>query len=182
MAYRCNDLNHSQAGGDYDEIFHKNTGSQHQHGNYKKKALGNQQILDYHLFSGQYEQSQSSTFDAFDEFNETARKNREQFTEYRADPARSVASFNKAIDNTHMSFDIQRPLATRDQVKDHYAHEHKSLYSHKRTNDYFNDHQFMPGKYNNTISNPSLNSHARDSRLDFYSMQSDDKKGYEDFF
>jgi len=172
MAYRYNDLNQKKNGGDYDEIFHKNTGSQNT--NYKKKVIGNQQILNYHLFSGQYEQQQQATgFDAFDEFNETAKKNREQFSDYRTgDPSRNVESFNKAIDSIHMPFDIQRPVATRDQVKEHYEHEHKSLYSHKRTNDYFNDHQFMPGKYNNNNG----------TRLDFYSMQSDDNKGFEQFF
>lgn len=171
MAYRYNDLNQQQSGsGGYDKMFHQNTGVNH---NYKKKVQGNQQILDYRLFNGQYEQKQQSPFDAFDEFNENAKKNREQFSDYhRIDPNRSVKNFNSAIDSIHMPFDIQRPIATRDQVKDHYEDEHKSLYSHKKTNDYFNDHQFMPGKY----SNPNGN------RFDFYSMQNDDQKGFEDYF
>lgn len=173
MAYRYHDLNQQQTGGGYDKMFHQNTGATNT--NYVKKGKGNKQILNYHLFSGQYEQSQQSPFtetQAFDGFNENAKKNREQFKEYHANPQQSVQKFNTAIDQMHMPFDIQRPIATRDQVKDHYADEHKSLYSHKKTNDYFNEHQFMPGKYNNPTA----------SRFDFYSMQNDDTGGYEDFF
>ena len=172
MAYTYNNLNQQKAGnGGYDKMFHQNTNTQNP--NFKKKVQGNQQILNYRLFSGQYEQQQSSPFEKFDTFNENAKKNREQFQDYRReDPRQTVESFNKAIDGMHMPFDIQRPQATRDQVKDHYEEEHKSLYSHKKSNDYFNEHQFMHGKY----SNPSA------SRFDFYGMQNDDKKGFEDLF
>ena len=172
MAYRYNDLNQRQVGsGGYDNLFRQNTGVHNK--NHIKKVQGNKQIMDYHLYSGQYEQTQQSPFDAFDSFNENAKKNREQFSDYHpADPNRSVDEFNRAVDQMHIPFDMHRPQATRDQVKDHYENEHKSLYSHKKTNDYFNEHQFMPGKYNNPTAN----------RFDFYSMQNDDKKGYEDYF
>lgn len=171
MAYRNYDLSQQNAGGGYDKIFRQNSNANH--ANFRKKVQGNQQILDYHLFTGQYEQNQKSPFESLDRFNENAKKNREQFSDFnRGDPNRTVQQFDKAVDSIHMPFDMQRPMATRDQVKSHYEDEHKSLYSHKQANDYFNEHQFMPGKYNNPYA----------SRLDFYSMQNDDKKGYEDLF
>lgn len=175
MAYRNHDLNQHRSGsGGYDKLFHQNTGANNT--NFKKKVKGNERMLNYHLFTGQYEQKSPqqdlSEGGAFNGFNENARKNREQFNEYHNNPTKTVEKFNTAIDQMHMPFDMQRPIATRDQVKNHYADEHKSLYAHKKTNDYFNEHQFMPGKY----SNPNAD------KPDFYSMQNDDTGGYEDFF
>lgn len=157
----------------YDKIFHQNTGSHNP--NYTKKLKGNKQMLDYQMFTGQYEQQQQNPFNNFNGFNENARKNRQDFNQTISSGNQSVEIFNNSIDKLHIPFDRQRPIATRDQVKNHYEDEHKSLYSHKKTNEYVNQHQFMPGQLGN----------GNRSRFDFYSMnenQSQDDQHYEDFF
>lgn len=169
MAYRQQELHQSKSH-NYDKMFHQNTGVDS--ANNVKKIKGNRRILDYHLYSGQYEQNQQNPFgDAFNGFDENAKQNRQEFQSSMG----SVNEFNNNIDKMHKPFDIQRPVATRDQVKSQYETENKSLYTHTQRNEYFNQHQFMPGQTGSMNAN----------RFDFYSMQNpnDEKQnGFEDFF
>lgn len=226
---RGNDLRQSETH-QYDSMFHKNTGSAN---NSDKKVMGNQQLLDYRLFTGQYElQRTHPTFDdSFDGFDETAKQRREQFKEqynsahvqknkqlqhlqqvqgsepYRARPTQqhskspmgtmsndypryrprnnnisnqSIKQFNKSIDQIHLPAEMQRPTATRDQIKQFYGDQNKdikpdnkSLAEQTRNNDYINSHQFMPlaGAGNRSFHD-----------FDYYMMQTEKHNGFEDQF
>ena len=229
---RGNDLRQSEIH-QYDSMFHKNTGSAN---NSDKKVMGNQQLLDYRLFTGQYElQRTHPTFDdSFDGFDETAKQRREQFTEqynsahiqknkhlqhlqqvqssepYRARPSQqqhyksptvamsndndypryrprnnnisnqSIKQFNKSIDQIHLPAEMQRPTATRDQIKQFYGEQNKdikpdnkSLAEQTRNNDYINSHQFMPLSGAGTRTIPGF---------DYYMTQVDKQNAYEDQF
>jgi hypothetical protein len=153
----------------YDKMFHQTTNSHSL--NYVNNMKGNQQILDYRLFSGQYEQNPSNPFaSSASDFNENALQNRKEFFNQVSDSS-SIKNFNQSIDRMHMPMDLQRPVATRDQVKGQYEDDNKTLYKHKQTNDYFNEHQFMPSRLGSRYGNG----------LDFYdvdnSMFSENKDG-----
>lgn len=161
MAYRQHDLHHAKTGS-YDKMFHKNTGSHNP--NNVKRFKGNQQILDYHLFSGQYEQQKKSI--DMDKHG------------YSHNP---IETFNQNIDKIQMPFDMQRPMATRDQIKEEYELENKSLYTQQKANNYFKDHHLFRPNH----SGSGGGSGGGTNRFDFYSMQQDDgdiENGFEDFF
>lgn len=139
----------------YDSLFHNTTD--------KRLVRGKKddQILNYHLFPGIYEQPPS------------ARRSRDDagFN----DPMYSTPSsqsFNDYIDRSYNSFDIRRPIATRSQMKRQYEHDNQSLYSRdetKKNNEILNYHLENPTKNRNGFNLTST---------DLY-----DKKGsYEDFF
>ena len=228
---RGNDLNQSEVH-QYDGMFHRNTGTAN---NGSKKVESNQQLLDYRLFTGQYElqKARPAFEDSFDGFDETAKIKREQFKEefktsqshkskylvelqksqpseqYRARPTQqhykspvvnnavpeqrfnrpeirstdrnqNIKSFNNAIDQIHLPAEMQRPSATRDQVKEYYhqqdkdkLRDYKSLSEQKKNNEYINSHQFMPlsGPGNKTVPG-----------FDYYMVQTEKSNGYEDQF
>jgi hypothetical protein len=169
MAYNRKDLTQSDAN-TYDKIFHQTT-TPNPTG---RKVQNNDKIINYRMFPGQYELTHSSQFQsrgAADMFNENAKKNRESFQEQSR---MSVNQFNQAIDSLHLPQDMNRPLATRDQIKDFYEDENKSFTNDKRTNDYFNQHQFMPSRVGNRTM----------SGFDPYNItfKTEKKNGYEELF
>ena len=173
MAYNRNDISYASVN-EYDKLFHQNTGISH-HNASSKKVQSNDKILNYRLFTGQYELNKpSNDLDAFGNFNENARKNREMF---RSQESTSIKDFNRTIDNLHLPQDMQRPVATRDQIKGVYDDENKankSYRSNKQANDYFNQHQFMPSRLGNKTT----------SGFDMYSMTFKKEKtnAYEEMF
>lgn len=157
----------------YDKLFH-----QQSRPNIEDKRTGNRQILDYRMYAGQYTQDKRDN-NGFDEFNENAKYNRNQFfQEQILSESNSIRTFDRTIDNMHVPFDVQRPIATRDQIKGQYEDDNKSLYKHNNTNEYVNEHQFMPSRLGSRYG----------GGLDFYdvntSMYSENKNGlgFEKYF
>lgn len=133
MAYNRNDL---KQGDINDDIFHTNTKKM---GN-NRKTSNNEQILNYRMFNGPFELNPLTNFHSTNFQSPNFQSINSQNIRYES----PITEFNRTIDNLHLPQDMNRPMSTRDQVKNHETQQ-----TRKKTNDYFNQHQFMPSRLGN---------------------------------
>lgn len=132
--------------------------------NDRGKNMKNDQILSYRMFTGPFELNNPNTNN-----NNNIIQDRKPVQSFES----PITEFNRTIDNLHLPQDMQRPIATRDQVKEYYENDNDHQHiKQKRANDYFNQHQFMPSR----LGNKSM------TGFDMYSMSNEKKNGYQDFF
>lgn len=180
MAYNRKDLRQGET---YDSNFHsgyydhrtntittKNDRTPNHHNNRtndRGKNMKNDQILSYRMFTGPFELNNPNTIP--NNTNNNIIQDRKPIQSFES----PITEFNRTIDNLHLPQDMQRPIATRDQVKEYYENDHDHQHvKQKRANDYFNQHQFMPSR----LGNKSM------TGFDMYSMSNEKKNGYQDFF